>query len=74
MLQGAFSTHRLLDLGEAEAARKRRKENSGKVVQKYGEFYTYQVRRQIEQDEDKVSVSKSVPYFFTTTVIQYNTV
>jgi hypothetical protein len=52
MLRGALSTHRLIDLGEAEAIRKRRKESSGKVVQKYGEIHGYQARRHIEQDKE----------------------
>jgi hypothetical protein len=53
MLRGALSTHRLLDLGDAEVARKRRKEESGKVVQKYGEIRVYHARKQIEAEEEE---------------------
>jgi hypothetical protein len=44
MLSGALSNHRLQDQANAEAARKKRKEGSGKVVQKYGEIRVYQAR------------------------------
>ena len=44
MLSGALAMHRLLDLANAETARKKRKEESGKVVQKYGEIRVYQAR------------------------------
>jgi hypothetical protein len=53
MLQGALSTYRLLDLGNVEVARKRRKEESGKVVQKYGEIRVYYTRKQIEAEEEE---------------------
>jgi hypothetical protein len=55
ILKGGLSTHRLYDLANAEAARKKRKEESGKVVQKYGEIYTYQAQRdiQLEEEEEK---------------------
>jgi hypothetical protein len=53
ILKGTLSTHRLFDLSNAEAARKRRKEESGKVVQKYGEIYAYQARKQIEEDKEE---------------------
>ena len=53
MLRRALSTHRLLDLGDAEVARKRRKEESGKVVQKYGEIRVYHARKQIEAEEEE---------------------
>jgi hypothetical protein len=53
MLRGALSTHRLLDLSDAEVARKRRKEESGKVVQKYGEIRVYHARKQIEAEEEE---------------------
>ena len=36
----------------AEAARKKRKDNSGKVVQKYGEIRFYQARMQIQAEEE----------------------
>jgi hypothetical protein len=42
MLAGALATNRIYDLLIAEAARKERKEASGKVVQKYGEIYGHQ--------------------------------
>jgi hypothetical protein len=57
MYKGALSTNRLLDLGAAKEVRKRRKESSGKVVQKYGEIYGKQARKQIEadiQDDQKI--------------------
>jgi len=57
MYKGALSTNRLLDLRVAEEARKRRKESSGKVVQKYGEIYGKQARKQIEADiQDELKV------------------
>lgn len=56
MLRGALSKHRLYILSKAEAAHKRRKEASGKVVQKYGEIRVYQARRQIEGEEEEKRV------------------
>jgi hypothetical protein len=53
ILRGALSTHRLLNLSDAEVARKRRKEESGKVVQKYGEIRVYHARKQIEAEEEE---------------------
>jgi hypothetical protein len=41
MLARALATNRIHDLSIAEAARKERKEASSKVVQKYGEIYSY---------------------------------
>jgi hypothetical protein len=38
ILAGALSIHRLQNLANAETACKKRKEESGKVVQKYGEI------------------------------------
>jgi DDE superfamily endonuclease len=55
ILRGALSTHRLYDLSDAEVARKRRKEESGKVVQKYGEIRVYHARKQIEAEEEEES-------------------
>jgi hypothetical protein len=52
ILAGALATNRIHDLSIAEAARKERKEASGKVVQKYGEIYGYQARRDIFLDEE----------------------
>jgi hypothetical protein len=40
------------DLSIAEATRNARKEASGKIVQKYGEIYRHQARRDIFLDED----------------------
>ena len=51
-LKGALSTHRLFDLSIAEATRKKMKEGSGKVVQKYGEICGHEARKQIEDDEE----------------------
>jgi hypothetical protein len=53
MLRGALSTHRLLDLSDAEVARKRRKEESGKIVLKYGEIRVYHARKQTEAEEEE---------------------
>ena len=52
MLSGALAKQRVYDLGLAESIRQKRKEGGGKVVQKYGEIYTYQARRDIEADEE----------------------
>ena len=52
MLFGALAKQRVYDLGLAESIRQKRKEGGGKVVQKYGEIYTYQARRDIETDEE----------------------
>ena len=52
ILAGVLATNRIHDLSIAEAARKERKEASGKVVQKYGEIYGYQARRDIFLDEE----------------------
>jgi hypothetical protein len=52
ILAGALSTNRVHDLSIAEAARKERKEASSKIVQKYGEIYGYQARREIALDEE----------------------
>ena len=48
----ALVTNRVHDLSIAEAARKERKEASSKVVQKYGEIYGNQARREIALDEE----------------------
>jgi hypothetical protein len=56
MLRGALSTHRLLDLSDTEVARKRRKEESGKVVQKYGEIRVYHARNQTEAEEEEENI------------------
>jgi hypothetical protein len=53
MLAGALATNRVHDLTIAEAARKERKEASGKVVQKYGEIYGHQARRDIFLDDEE---------------------
>lgn len=55
MLRGALSTHRLHDMTEAENARKKRKQQNGKVVQKYGEIYKYQAVYDIEKEEEEES-------------------
>ena len=41
MLSGALSKHRLQDIANAEATRKKLKEGSNKVVQKYGEIQVH---------------------------------
>jgi hypothetical protein len=53
MLRGALSTHRLLDLGSTEVARKRRKEESSKVIQKYSEIRVHHTRKQIKAEEEE---------------------
>ena len=52
MLAGALATNRIHDLSIAEAARQKRKEASGKIVQKYGEIYGHQARKDIAADKD----------------------
>ena len=53
MLSGALSKHRLQDMATTEAACKKRKEGSGKVVQKYGEIRVHQARIQIQEVEEE---------------------
>jgi hypothetical protein len=53
MLAGALATNWVHNLAIAEAARKERKEASGKVVQKYGEIYGYQAWRDIFLDDEE---------------------
>jgi hypothetical protein len=53
VLAGALATNRVHDLTIAETARKERKEASGKVVQKYGEIYGHQARRDIFLDDEE---------------------
>jgi hypothetical protein len=53
ILRGALSTHRLHDLSDAEAARKRRKEESSKVVQKYAEIRVCHARKQTKAEEEE---------------------
>ena len=52
MLAGALSKHRLQDIASAAAVRKKRKDSSGKVVQKYGEIRVYHARMQIQAEEE----------------------
>jgi hypothetical protein len=52
MLARALSTNRVHNLSITEAARKERKEASSKIVQKYGEIYGHQARREIALDEE----------------------
>jgi len=52
MLSGALAKHRIHDLSIAEAARLKRKDASGKIVQKYGEIYSHQARKDIAANED----------------------
>jgi hypothetical protein len=52
ILKGALSTHRLHDLTDAEAVRKRRKDENHKVVQKYGEIRVYHGKKQVEAEEE----------------------
>jgi hypothetical protein len=52
MLSGVLAKQKVHDLGVAEMARQKRKESGGKVVQKYGEIYENQARRDIEADEE----------------------
>jgi hypothetical protein len=75
MLRGALSTHRLLDLGDEEVARKRRKEESGKVVQKYGEIRVYHARKQIEAEEEEENrvVNMRLQLISTSCMLNYST-
>lgn len=52
MLSGALAKHRLYDIANTEAVRKKRKEESSKVVQKYSEIRVKHVRLQIEADKE----------------------
>jgi hypothetical protein len=52
ILAGGLATNYIHDLSIAEATRNARKEASSKIVQKYGEIYGYQARRDISLDED----------------------
>ena len=61
ILAGALATNRVYDLSIAEAARKERKEASGKVVQKYGEIYGHQAQREIALDEEDEKEVTSIP-------------
>ena len=51
MLSGALAKQRVQDLSLAEQERAKRRENSGRIVQKYGEIYVYQGRKDIEEDD-----------------------
>ena len=53
MLSGALLKHRLQDIATAEAACKKRKEGSSKVVQKYSEIRVHQARMQIQEAEEE---------------------
>jgi hypothetical protein len=52
ILSGALSTNRLSDLARAADVRKPQKDHN-RVVQKYGEIYGDQARRQIESDNEE---------------------
>ena len=52
ILAGGLATNRIHDLSIAEAARNARAEASSKIVQKYGEIYGHQARRDIALDEE----------------------
>jgi hypothetical protein len=52
VLAGQLSIEYLRAIQAHEQARKERNQGSNKVVQKYGEIYGYQARRQIAMDED----------------------
>jgi adenylate kinase len=57
MLSGALAKHRIQDLSLIEQERQKRKEGSGKIVQKYGEITVEQGRKDIEaNDEDELRV------------------
>ncbi len=49
MYSGALSTHRVHDLSIA-AARRQKKSDGGKIVQKYSEIYGYQALKDITED------------------------
>jgi hypothetical protein len=48
-LKGALSTHRLVDLSIAEAIRKKMKEGSGKVDQKYREICGHEAKQRTNE-------------------------
>ena len=50
---GQLSTEYLLATQAREQARKERNEQQNKIVQKYGEIYGHQARRQIAEDEEE---------------------
>jgi hypothetical protein len=49
---GQLSTELLITIKRSEKARKERKDALNRVVQKYGEIYGHQARRQIAEDEE----------------------
>jgi hypothetical protein len=51
-LAGRLAANRIYNLSIAEAACEARKEASSKIVQKYGEIYRHQARRDIALDND----------------------
>lgn len=51
MVRGALSSQRIHDLNEAEKTRNERDQGSNRQVQRYGEIYGKQARRQIEEDK-----------------------
>ena len=58
ILARALATNRVLDLSIVEKARQARKDSRGnKIVQKFGEIYGREARKQIEEDDtDKLKV------------------
>jgi hypothetical protein len=56
ILRGVLSIHRLLDISNAEVTCKRRKEESGKIVQKYGEIRVHHARKQTKAKEEEKRV------------------
>ena len=53
---GQLSTEYLLATQAREQAHKERNEQQNKIVQKYGEIYGHQARRQITEDEEERQV------------------
>ena len=53
VIAGQLSTEYLRATQQREKARKERNNDNNKIVQKYGEIYSYQARRQIAEDEEE---------------------
>ena len=53
VLAGQLSTEHLRATQSREKARRKRNDTPNRVVQKYGEIYGHQARRQIAEDEEE---------------------
>jgi predicted ATP-dependent endonuclease of OLD family len=52
MLSGTLAKHKIHDLSIAKAAQLKRKDTSGKIVQKYKEIYRHQARKDIKANDN----------------------